>query len=95
MKRRNYCTLAPDWLPFLGWFGWTCCKQHDELYEYGGDEAARLYADRLLAKCMNDYAKEKGPLARWIAKRAGFVYFRAVRRFGRSHFNYWDIPDRR
>jgi hypothetical protein len=53
------------------------CALHDAAYEKGGTEQDRLAADRALRDQVSSY----DPL--WAR-----IMYRAVRIFGRSHFNY-------
>ena len=85
----NGCTWSPDKIPFVGWFG-DCCDVHDFLYWAGGAEADRLRADRQLRDCMRAKVAHEGWAKRAAMRWVSWRYYRYVRRFGGSHFNYWD-----
>lgn len=55
-----------------------CCAIHDACYDHGGNESDRKKCDDSFLECM----EEAGP--DWLAE----IYYRAVRRFGKSRFNY-------
>jgi len=68
----NGCSNSPD-------FNFTsCCDTHDQCYCTGGNEAARLKCDQALKTCIT------GKGHPYLAK----IYYRAVRKFGKKHFNY-------
>lgn len=87
--RRNWCTKSPDWLPFIGYFGY-CCRIHDDLYCYGGSEVDRLWADLQLRKCIVAQARARGSgrLRHWWARKVARIYYKAVVTYGKSHFNH-------
>lgn len=78
------CTGVPDMIFY------RCCVKHDWRYDTGGTEADRLAADIELRECMKARALvQKGAFMRavwWLPQR--WVWFYAVRIFGRSHFTY-------
>lgn len=66
------CTASPD-------FNFKkCCDAHDIAYNKGGTERDRLAADIALRICIRKHGHRV---------LAG-IYYRAVRLFGRNHFNY-------
>lgn len=71
----NGCTLSPD-----GYWK-ECCDKHDVCYDIGGNEDDRWNCDEGLYQCMLDLGVP------WIIAE---TYYRAVRLFGASHFNYHD-----
>ncbi len=66
------CTLSPQsYLPFTSNEGWThCCIEHDIAHWAGGNEDARMQADKRLKQCMKNV---KGPAE---------LFYRVVRVFG-------------
>ena len=91
---RDWTRLTPDWLPSLGCFA-ECCRDHDWLYEQGGDEDDRKCADWNLFECMRLRVEARAktcwgkiPGQKKRGKKACWTYFHAVRKYGASHFNY-------
>lgn len=84
---------------FLGWlkpphheFFQHECALHDELYNMGGNEQDRLKADFALYQDMVahslDYFKgRKAGSQTWFVVLS-YLYYKAVRLFGKSQFNY-------
>lgn len=70
-----------------------CCL-HDYLYNLGGTEADRKEADLIFYQAMKRSAIKHGddlgllPLDRLSYLFAAWVYYRAVRLFGKRFFNY-------
>jgi hypothetical protein len=81
-KEVNGCTSSPDagfcGLSVVNWK--SCCDSHDNCYCRGGDEGDRTECDRKLRSCMTELGC---PI--W-----GEIYYRAVQRWGNTHFNYCD-----
>jgi len=67
------------------------CNKHDYSYHLGGTEADRKRADKGFYKAMK---KDAWRADTWwkciLCRRAAHIYYRAVRRFGKSSFNYLD-----
>ncbi len=63
-------------------FHGDCCT-HDMLYDLGGTEADRKRADDAFYAAMKQSA---GRDPAW--RLAAWVYYRAVRQFGKTHFSY-------
>lgn len=74
------CTASPDLA------GGHACLRHDWSYLVGGTEQDRFAAD---AELLFDLALEGVP------EEVAMVYFRAVRRFGGSHWHYTEKRSRR
>ena len=67
------------------------CNQHDFYYWRGGSEKDRKKADDAFYKCMKiDIANEKSRLKRLYYTAWAYLYYRAVRLFGREFFHYAD-----
>ena len=82
------CSYSPECFKCCGIIT-EICRVHDYLYALGGTEDDRKKADSILRRGIIECAKPelKHVLkTRWIA----FVYWRAVRRFGKYFFNYTD-----
>jgi hypothetical protein len=82
------CSFSPDKF-------WCCgritevCRVHDYLYDKGGSEADRKFADSVLRRGIIECARRgkwKYIRTRWVA----FIYWRATRRCGKFFFNYTD-----
>ena len=79
--------LVPD-----RWIGISvkrCCQIHDYLYTIGGAEEDRIRADRMFytnlkRTVLNDSNLVARTTNLWMAK----IYYKAVRRYGSSSFNY-------
>lgn len=92
LRKRDYCTAAPDWLPCAGDIGVSCCKPHDMAYAAGGTKKDRLDADRGLRDAIYEQAKSAGhPWRGWMVSRA---YYRGVRLFGASFFHFRKAKDK-
>lgn len=68
------------------------CELHDMLYEIGGSEAARLRADNklfedMVAHSVSYFKGRKVGAQVWFICLA-YIYYKAVRWFGKSQFNY-------
>lgn len=78
----NGCTNSPD-------FGFKrCCVRHDFDYYRGGSEKDRLHADQALQSCIRNNANQKCPFSVAFHWWLSYLYYAAVRLFGRKHFNY-------
>lgn len=68
------------------------CILHDELYSIGGTEEDRLKADRRLLNDMikrsTSHYKDRKVVSLWWFLTLSFLYYGAVRMFGRFRFNY-------
>jgi len=79
-----------------GWFDppdfcfTASCAKHDISYAAGKDEADRLRADRGFYKAMKKDASIQKWYVRPFAYAAAWIYYRAVRQFGKKYFNYSD-----
>lgn len=85
-----------------GWLSWirpphhqffkTACILHDELYLLGGSEEDRLRADKRLFDDMVrhslSYFKGRSVSSQWWYITLAYIYYRAVRAFGKGQFNY-------
>lgn len=67
----------------------SCCK-HDVSYAAGKDEVDRLRADKGFYKAMKVDASKQKWYAKPLAYSAAWIYYRAVRQFGKKYFNYSD-----
>lgn len=69
----------------------TQCVLHDELYDLGGTENDREKADKRLFDDMLrhsiDYFTDR-VVSQWWFITLAFIYWMAVRLFGKSTFNY-------
>lgn len=82
--RLDFCTLAPDFLPFIGFIG-DCCEEHDADYARGGTEKDRERYDEKFRDCIQ--GKGKGQFAFLVSR----IYYKFVRWFGDEFgFNYHD-----
>lgn len=88
----NYCTFAPDRIPFLYDFR-GACYQHDLAYVF--TPVSRSDADRLFLDDMKRACRAKhgwwNPL-RYVCYAAAYIYYAAVRIFGGSRFGVTPIP---
>ena len=83
----------PEWMP--KWvqvdliFGCSC-NQHDVDYFAGGLEADRLEADKKFLESMKNRIKQSKLCCfkKWLLKRAANSYYKLVRKFGDSTFEY-------
>ena len=82
----NGCSGAPDWLPVCGNIH-ECCTEHDWLYEMGGDEGERRFADQHLYECIMDHAIKRGHPR--MGRVVAHLYYYAVRAFGWRFFAYY------
>lgn len=68
----NGCTNSPD-------FNFEeCCNNHDLCYCQGGTESDRQRCDEILGRCITKHGHP------WL----GRLYYNAVRKFGKDHFNF-------
>ena len=73
------------------------CKRHDLNYKIGGTELDRLLADKQFLADMRFEARKQPKRWRYIYYALAYVYYKAVRRFGDSAFEYrgkkltWDM----
>ena len=86
----NGCGGKGSWIrPPHGVFFEASCDKHDISYGLGGNEAKRFECDgKFFTMMIKDTFKIK-----WLFKRIyyqiwAFVYFMAVRIFGKKYFNY-------
>lgn len=69
-----------------------CCKEHDILYEIGGDEKKRMIYDMKFYRCLKkEVLKTNFCLKRKLGLIVAKIYFKAVRVLGSSFFNYTKI----
>ena len=69
------------------------CNQHDFYYWRGGNEIDRYKADRMFFdKMKNDTKLSTNPLKRMFYLTMAYIYFKAVRKKGKSFFNYTNSP---
>lgn len=78
------CTFSPDGFVLKSKYVSVvpCCVAHDRAYDSGGTEEERKNADKEFHKCLKC---KIGWFRAWI-------YYRAVRRFGRFFFNFVELP---
>jgi hypothetical protein len=83
----SWIDLVPD--RFLLLDITICCKIHDYLYTIGGTEKDRLRADRMFrTNLRRTVLNDRNLLTRDTNLFLCNVYYRAVRKFGKSSFNY-------
>ena len=90
MKETNGCggkgsSIKP---PYRNFFE-ASCNKHDIGYNIGGDESRRFECDaKFLVLMIKDTFRIKSKLKRLYYQAWSFVYFLAVRIFGKKYFNY-------
>ena len=84
-------TCGPSWLDWLipDLFP-NACTEHDELYEIGGDLSERRNVDRVFRDHMLIEARQKPAITRWFYQGSAWIYWAAVRVFGRGS---WAVTD--
>ncbi len=95
MKKINGCGACSGWLSWIRpphhRFFYKQCVLHDELYNVGGTEEDRKRADLRLFRDMIQhsvlYFEDRVSSQMWFLLLA-YCYYKAVRLFGRSQFNY-------
>lgn len=87
---RKYCGAKGSCFhpPYSIFFN-SSCKKHDEGYEKGGVEKDRLWCDCVFFfNLILDTWRIKNKFKRFYFKVWCFLYFLAVRTFGKKHFKY-------
>jgi hypothetical protein len=64
------------------------CRAHDEDYAAGGEPHDRLLADQAFYGSMIQSINGRPPLSRLYFGFFAWVYYRAVRQYGKYHFSY-------
>lgn len=97
MSKSNGCGAMTGWLRWVKpphhEFFRSACELHDILYEHGGSEDDRKRADARLYEDMVKHSIDYFSGRRMVGSQAWFLclaylYYRAVRWFGRPSFNY-------
>lgn len=92
----NGCTWSPDRGVFPTYYNFKqACNRHDYCYDqlwYGGGETGRLRCDRyfrdeMRSWCSKEYRSIGRQKSRYKCYGVAEVYYRAVRRFGKSYFD--------
>lgn len=84
----NGCTLSPDTI--RGKRAWPACVLHD--YHYNHGFVSRKQADDFFRHNLKFCLQADGMLG-FLASGFAFIYWRAVRRAGRSRYNAGGSPD--
>lgn len=80
----------PEWVKdyLFNWFFEASCNKHDEGYQEGGDEARRKECDDKFLEAMLRDVMRLPFYKRAVPFFMAHLYYRAVRTFGKSSFNY-------
>jgi hypothetical protein len=85
----NGCGGKGAWIKVPNFIFEASCNKHDEGYNDGGDEARRFECDgKFFIMMIKDTYQVKWWIKRVNYQIWGFVYFIAVRLFGKKYFNY-------
>lgn len=96
MNTEKYCGACDGWLSFIKpphhKFFNAECMVHDTMYDIGGNRQDRLNADVLLFNQMVrkavGYFENRSVSSLWWFISLAYLYYLAVRVFGKSRFNY-------
>ena len=77
------CLINPPEFIFSG-----SCKLHDILYDKGGTESDRKHADKVFYNDMKKAASYFPIHKRIVYYSLAWIYYKAVRMFGKKYFNY-------
>lgn len=85
----NGCGGKGSWIDPPDWLFRASCDWHDFEYWRGGTEADRAHADLGFYTAMLEDA-ESTPwwYPKFLAKTRAWIYYKAVRRFGKPFFHY-------
>lgn len=70
------------------WLFRACCYQHDYNYAVGGKEADRRWSDWGFYSAMRKDIRRLPWYRRPLARIKAWLFYTAVRLFGKKHFNY-------
>jgi hypothetical protein len=84
----NGCGGKGGWINPPEWIFHKDCNKHDTAYNTGGDEAARLKADRQFLVDMLASVAKAPWYFRLFFKSQALLYYKAVRMCGAKYFNY-------
>ena len=85
----NGCGGKGAWIKVPNFIFEASCNQHDIGYGIGGDEARRFECDgKFFIMMIKDTFQVNGWFKRFYFQSWAFVYFVAVRIFGKKYFNY-------
>jgi len=89
MEDVNGCGGKGSWINPPNFMFEASCNKHDIGYGVGGDEAKRFECDgKFFIMMIKDTFQVKGWFKRVYYQGWAFVYFIAVRIFGKKYFNY-------
>ena len=84
----NGCGAKGGWFDPPEFLFHASCNQHDFYYWRGGSEADRKKADEAFYRYMQIDANRYSGLKRLKYLAIAYIYYKAVRIFGRRHFYY-------
>ena len=86
----NGCGGKGGWINPPDWIFYKDCNKHDIAYHIGGTEENRLLADEAFLADMLASVSKVHWLRRPFLKSQAWLYYRAVRHYGKPYFNSKD-----